>query len=213
MYGRLKIHIRVDSKRPNKERERKQELSLIWDRAKASFFAIEKNCLCQSNEIMYLKQRCEFLWISPRPACYEQCIVSSVSVVGAGNLQRLQVRGQACHFKLTKHLLSLAYSPSQTLPYIHFEATINWTLRIRFSLRFKGWIIGTPWGNRLLNFCIRVIWSVLHAVFRSASLSNEWDVKWVPRAQEKAEWEFLSLSETHGINPAYTIVCQSVTNT
>lgn len=212
MYVRLKIHIRVDRKRPNKEREKTRVVTHLRQ-SKSIILCYWKNCLCQSNEIIYLKQRCEFLCISPRPACYEQRIVSSVSVVGDGNLQRLQVRGQACHFKLTKRSLSLAYSPSQTLPYIHLEATRNWTLRIRFSLRFKGWIIGTPWGNRLLNLCIRVIWSVLHAFFRSASLSNEWDVKWVPRAQEKAEWGFLSLSETHGINPAYTIICQSITNT
>lgn len=154
-----------------------------------------KSCLRQSNEIIYLEQKCELFWICPRSVWHEQLIVSAVSGAGAGNLQRLQVRGQPCHFKLTKWGLSLAPSSSQTLPRIHFQAIVNWTLKTRFSLRSKSWVIGTPWGHRLLNFCIRVIQSVLHAVFRAASLSNEWDVTWVPRAQEKAEGGFLHLSE------------------
>lgn len=210
MYARLKIQLELIATGPA-EREGIQELSLTWDRAKTSPFPII-NIACVKAIKLYLEQKCELLWICPRPARYEHHIVNVVSVAGAGNLQRLQVRGQA-YFKLTKCMLSLAYSSSQTLPYIHFQVIINWALKTRFSLRSKSWIIGTPQGIRLLNFCIRIIWNVLHAVFRSASLSKEWDVKWVLRAQEKAEGVFLHLTEMHSINPAYTIACQCVTNT
>lgn len=112
-----------------------------------------------------------------------------------------------------KTMLSSAHSSSQTPPYGHFQAVINQTLKITSALRSNSWVIGAPRGSRQRNFGIRVIWSVLRAVCRSASLPNEWDVKRVPGAQEKAEGGFLGLSQSQSINPVHAIVCQYVTNT
>lgn len=144
--------------------------------------------------MIHPEQQCELLWTCPRSARHEQLIVGAVSGAGAGICRGCRW-GAALAPPANKGVAALSPQPLQTLPRIHFPAVVNGTLKTSFSFRSKSWVIGTPWGNRLLSFCIREIQSVLRAVFRAESLSNEWDVTWVPRAQEKAEGGFLHLSE------------------